>query len=1479
MTRIKGMKPLINTLIRAMAEISKVGTLLIFFLVFYAILGINLLNKDLRGRCFVDPSTVENREIFRANSAVYTRLISQQMPFRLSEDICSTLVSDSCVDMALDGLMYKTSCSVYKVCIDGSASLDAAAPEDAGPLYRWCSHDFNENPFSIGGGYFSYDNFLSASLSILQCLTMEGWVDLMYMHGKGYNQVFSFCFHMTWVLLSSFVIMQLALASLARAFMECKEDDAHAIEREALSEQALLETNLRESTLMRSLVHGDTGLDRDYSHVAMRSMSFINEGHRAKQSSSEIVKAKAWPVTFDIPTYFGKLCTMCRVLVLHWSFRYLIQGAILGNTIVVFWEYHDQKTFETSICQRRCDLDASLPANASSRCMGPLFNRTWVADGTGSGMRPKQQAYCFLKEDGACSQHKTRGACINAASALPNGLGCYFFATSSLDGTSSSLPQSSDLGACHAGLYTASAFASDNGRALSLRHVCGDELYHEGADCPAFNFDEKASFDAIADVLTWVFVLEMLIKLLGQGVKGYLKDGHNCFDFLIVAMSMIEFIVNLTGSGGQGLSVLRGARLLRLVKLVRSWKHMRTTIHTLKLSMVSIQPLVIVWFLFMYIAGLLFMQSFGGQFRFVKTDAPRANFDFFYPSDLGPGALLTIFQMISGENWHVVMYNTATYGGWETMRNNAGAHYIPILVLFPLFVVLFGNYIIMNLFISILLEGFGDDEDEVAQKDEENTDVDGQQPKESMPRTRRAFTKLLGRDLFAKVKPSLPATHGEPGKLMISQELPHEHLNERAVELKGGLELAPMVKTHLFGYPVQLHIPKQRALGFLGAENIMRKCLSFTVHHPVFESFIILCIFCSTITLIIDEPDSRIIGSPQNCPASGLDCSKAILPGQIIINCERDVKHADFERVFSSCSLPGAHNCCGVITKNNILGTLDTIFLGIFVAEMVFKLIADGFIFHDYAYLRNRWNWLDFGIVIISLIAASDNEENSPFKALRCMRALRPLRLVKRMPGLRLIVLSFLKSLPEVAQTVMVVLVWFCFFGMIGCNFFKGQTYYCYDPQNQIYFGASYNQGGPLYTTPPPQSGPGSVPTIIECVGAEGGGVGVWHNKHFSFDNVWEAVLTLFEMSTTEGWPEVMASTTDLPTVAGVTPIPNSNPWYALYSVIHIIVGAFILLNLIIGNVIGNYIKIKNEEFALTFLTQEQKEWRATKLLMLEIKPRKRQVEPKHAVRRYCFRLSSSDTFDKAITGIILANIFTMMLQTHDEWYSSGAACWKSGMFWVDCVFTAAFMGECAIKLLGLGPRWYFLNWWNVFDLIIVALSLVLVAIDIITKEYQCHAGPDVSTIANLPWLSAVRVIRLFRVFRLIKRSRGLRQMVRTLLISLPSLAYIFILIMIVMIIFSVLFTTFFFNVNTGQDTYGFMDDNNVHYKTVGNSMLMLFRHTTGPCLPPSALCARAHTRMTVTGRKHPQYDDDVCNPISLEEGSCIQPFLKSIVS
>lgn len=135
---------------------------------------------------------------------------------------------------------------------------------------------------------------------------------------------------------------------------------------------------------------------------------------------------------------------------------------------------------------------------------------------------------------------------------------------------------------------------------------------------------------------------------------------------------------------------------------------------------------------------------------------------------------------------------------------------------------------------------------------------------------------------------------------------------------------------------------------------------------------------------------------------------------------------------------------------------------------------------------------------------------------------------------------------------------------------------------------------------------------------------------------------------------------------------------------------------------------------------------------------------------------------------------------------------------------------------------------WNRFDLLVVGLSIMTLAIDIVTREYECGRDAAVSQDAFVSLLSALRVIRIARVFRLIRRSRGLKQMIRTLLISLPSLVDILLLILIIMVIFSVLCTTFFYNINTAQDPYGFMDDKHINYSTFLNSMSLLFRHTTG---------------------------------------------------
>ncbi|VDM26805.1 unnamed protein product [Toxocara canis] len=73
---------------------------------------------------------------------------------------------------------------------------------------------------------------------------------------------------------------------------------------------------------------------------------------------------------------------------------------------------------------------------------------------------------------------------------------------------------------------------------------------------------------------TGLFALEMLLKIIADGLFGYLSDGFNLFDGGIVALSRFikcndYSVLELFQEGKGGLSVLRTFRLLRILKLVR----------------------------------------------------------------------------------------------------------------------------------------------------------------------------------------------------------------------------------------------------------------------------------------------------------------------------------------------------------------------------------------------------------------------------------------------------------------------------------------------------------------------------------------------------------------------------------------------------------------------------------------------------------------------------------------------------------------------------------------------------------------------------------------------------------------------------------------------------------------------------------------------------------------------------------------------
>ena len=143
--------------------------------------------------------------------------------------------------------------------------------------------------------------------------------------------------------------------------------------------------------------------------------------------------------------------------------------------------------------------------------------------------------------------------------------------------------------------------------------------------------------------------------------------------------------------------------------------------------------------------------------------------------------------------------------------------------------------------------------------------------------------------------------------------------------------------------------------------------------------------------------------------------------------------------------------------------------------------------------------------------------------------------------------------------------------------------------------------------------------------------------------------------------------------------------------------------------------------------------------------------------------------------------------------------------------FTCMFVFEAAIKIIGLRLH-YFRRAWNVFDFVIVILSLTGIIVDKLTG----------ATFISPTLLRVVRVFRIGRVIRLVKAAKGLRKLLFALVISLPALFNIATLLFLFMFIFAVIGMTFFMHVRH-KDAL----DETVNFETFGRSMILLFRLCT----------------------------------------------------
>lgn len=118
---------------------------------------------------------------------------------------------------------------------------------------------------------------------------------------------------------------------------------------------------------------------------------------------------------------------------------------------------------------------------------------------------------------------------------------------------------------------------------------------------------------------------------------------------------------------------------------------------------------------------------------------------------------------------------------------------------------------------------------------------------------------------------------------------------------------------------------------------------------------------------------------------------------------------------------------------------LDHVILGVFVAELLLKIFAQGGRF-----FKNGWNIFDFIIVGISLIPAS-----GPFAVLRTLRVLRVMRLISTVPSLRRVVSALLAAIPGMASVMSILMVIFYVCAVMTTQTFGSNP----DPAMQKYFG------------------------------------------------------------------------------------------------------------------------------------------------------------------------------------------------------------------------------------------------------------------------------------------------------------------------------------------------------------------------------------------------------------------------------------------
>ncbi|XP_006832515.1 PREDICTED: voltage-dependent T-type calcium channel subunit alpha-1G isoform X21 [Chrysochloris asiatica] len=983
-------------------------------------------------------------------------------------------------------------------------------------------------------------------------------------------------------------------------------------------------------------------------------------------------------------------------------------------------------------------------------------------------------------------------------------------------------------------------------------------------------------------VFTSLFALEMLLKLLVYGPFGYIKNPYNIFDGVIVVISVWEIV----GQQGGGLSVLRTFRLMRVLKLVRFLPALQRQLVVLMKTMDNVATFCMLLMLFIFIFSILGMHLFGCKFaseRDGDTLPDRKNFDSLL------WAIVTVFQILTQEDWNKVLYN-----GMASTSSWAALYFIALMT--------FGNYVLFNLLVAILVEGFqaeeiskredasgqlsciqlpvdsqgGDANKSESEQDffSPSLDGDGNRKKRlalvslgehpelqksllppliihtaatpmSLPkssstglgeplgptsrRTSSCWSAEPGAALEMKSPPSVRSSPHSPwsaasswtsrrssrnslgrapslkrrspsgerrsllsGKGQESQDEEDSSEEERASpaasDSRHGGSLEREAKGS-FDLPDTLQVPGlHRTASGRSSVSEHQDCngksdsgrLARALHPdgPPLDGD--------------DADDEGNLSKGQRvrawvrarlptCCRERDSWSAYIFPPQskFRLMCHRIITHKMFDHVvlviiFLNCiTIAMERPKIDPHSAERIFLTLSNyIFTAVFLAEMTVKVVALGWCFGEQAYLRSSWNVLDGLLVLISVIdilvsmvSNSGTKILGMLRVLRLLRTLRPLRVISRAQGLKLVVETLMSSLKPIGNIVVICCAFFIIFGILGVQLFKGKFFVCQGEDTR------------------------NITNKSDCAEASYR----WVRHKYNFDNLGQALMSLFVLASKDGWVDIMYDGLD---AVGVD-------------------------QQFVGVVVENFHKCRQH--------QEEEEARRREEKRLRRLEKKRRSKEKQMAEAQCkpyysdysrFRLlvhhlCTSHYLDLFITGVIGLNVVTMAMEHYQQ-----PQILDEALKICNYIFTVIFVLESVFKLVAFGFRRFFQDRWNQLDLAIVLLSIMGITLEEIEVNASLPINPTIIRI--------MRVLRIARVLKLLKMAVGMRALLDTVMQALPQVGNLGLLFMLLFFIFAAL----------GVELFGDLECDEMHpceglgrhatFRNFGMAFLTLFRVSTG---------------------------------------------------